>query len=147
MPSGFWETGWRPSCPTAPPDLLSLRFHTGFIPVSYPASYLNRPFQVPPQICQHQILALCIKTPQSRLQLNLGPLASASVGDLGCLLCFPGVWLAGSQRAVSYPVSYRFHTGFIPVSYRTKKHAGFIPRSKLLPFLLHTSTHSMSYVL
>ena len=132
MPSEFWETGWRPSCPNAPQ--ISCRY--GFIPVSYPVSYLNRPFQVPPQICHPQILALCMKTPQSRLRLNLGPLASANVGDLGCLLCFPGVWLAGSRRAVSYPVSYpvsylwfhtRFHTGFIPVSYRTEKQAGFIP--------------------
>ena len=181
--------GLAAELPNCPPDLLSLRFHTGFILVSYPVSYLNRPFQVPPQICQPQILALCMKTPQSRLRLNLGPLASANVGDLGCLLCFPGVWLAGSQcvvsypvsyrrlgrpvgyvvhfrialtgraprircagprgwnlcselgprglqRAVSYPVSYRFHTlgfiprfhtGFIPVSYRTEKQAGFIP--------------------
>ena len=56
--------GLAAELPNCPPDLLSLRFHTCFILVSYPVSYLNRPFQVPPQICQPQILALCMKTPQ-----------------------------------------------------------------------------------
>ena len=53
----------------------------------------------------------------------------------------------GLQRAVSYPVSYRFHTlgfiprfhtGFIPVSYRTEKQAGFIPRKTIIAIYMYT---------
>ena len=99
--------GLAAELPNCPPDLLSLQFHAGFILVLYPVSYLNRPFQVPPQICHPQILALCMKTPQSRLRLNLGPLASANLVTWGACSAFP----ACGSLARSVWFHTRFHTG------------------------------------
>ena len=89
--------------PRSPVVAVSYRFHTGFIPgfilePSVPSPTSDLPAPDPSTLHEN---------PASRLQLNLGPLASANGRDLGCLLCFPGVWLARSQCVVSYPVSYR----------------------------------------
>ena len=90
-------------CPT-PAQRTPVRFHTGFIPVSYPVSYPSRPDQAPSPIW------LLRRPPVS----------------------YPGFipWARGVRFHT--PVSYRFHTpgftprfhtGFIP----PVSHPGFIP--------------------